>query len=92
MFLHDFIRKIKIILLINNTLNDKKTHSKPYWSILNSFSSNVKICTTPLIYSSGRIATIVSEKADLFNDFFASQFTPLKNTNTIPVFKDELAQ
>ena len=71
-----------IILKQSNTLKNKKTNPKLYWSNWNSFLSNVKIPSIPLIFSSGNIVTNVSEKANLFNDFFASQFTPLKETQT----------
>ena len=70
----------------SNILNDKKTDPKKYWTILNYFLNNIKIPSIPPLFSNGKTITNVVEKANLFNDFFAAQCTPLENTSTLPPF------
>ena len=68
----------------SNTLNDKKTDPKVYWTILNNFLNNIKIPSIPPILASGKTITSIVEKGNLFNNFFASQCTPLENTSKLP--------
>ena len=68
----------------SNALNDKNTDPKVYWTILNNFLNNIKIPSIPPILASGKIITNIVEKANLFNNFFTSQYTPLENTSKLP--------
>ena len=61
-------------------------HLKQYWAILNKFLNNKKIPTIPPLLVDGNTITNFSIKADLFNNFFASQCTPLANYSTLPHF------
>ena len=45
---------------------------------------NIKIPSIPPILASGKTITNIVEKANLFNNFFASQCTPLENTSKLP--------
>ena len=67
----------------SNALNDKNTDPKVYWIILNNFLNNIKIPSIPPILASGKTITNIAEKANLFNNFFASQCTPLENTSKL---------
>ena len=67
----------------SNALNDKNTDPKIYWIILNNFLNNTKIPSIPPILASGKTITNIVEKSNLFNNFFASQCTPLKNTSKL---------
>ena len=69
----------------SNALNDKNTDPKVYWTILNNFLNNIKIPSIPPILASGKTITNIVEKANLFNNFFASQCTPLENTSKLPL-------
>ena len=66
-----------------NALNDKNTDPKVYWTILNNFLNNIKILSIPP-KTSGKTITNTVNKANLFNNFFASQCTPLENTSKLP--------
>ena len=51
---------------------------------MNNFLNNIKIPSIPPILASGKTIANIVEKANLFNNFFASQCTPLENTNKLP--------
>ena len=84
----DLILNSKMSYIKNKTniLNDKKTDPKFYWTILNYFLNNIKISSIPPIFANGKSISNVADKANLFNDFFASQCTPLENSSTLPPF------
>ena len=69
-----------------DALNDKNTDPKVYWTILNNILHNIKIPSIPPILAYGKTITKMAEKANLFNNFFASQCTPLENTSKLPPF------
>ena len=75
----NFVIKIisKFMLLLRKSIY-------PYWTILNNFLNNIKIPSIPPILASGKTITNIVEKANLFNNFFASQCTPLENTSKLP--------
>ena len=68
----------------SNAVNDKNTDPKVYWTILNNFLNNIKILSILPILASGKTITNIVEKANVFNNFFASQCTPLENTSKLP--------
>ena len=68
----------------SNALNDKNTDPKVYWIILNIILHNIKIPSITPILACGKTITNIVEKANLFNNFFASQCTPLENTRKLP--------
>ena len=63
--------KEKYVRCISNKLNAPLAALKTYWSILNRFLNNRKIPEIPPLLVNGDIITNFSEKADLFNKFFA---------------------
>ena len=65
-------------------LKDPLTAPKMYWSILNRSLNKRKIPAIPLLLVNEDAVTNLSEKADLFNKFFADQYTPLNNLNKLP--------
>ena len=73
------------ILKKSNPLNDKNNDPKVYLTVLNNILHNIKIPSIPPILASGKTITNIVEKAILFNNFFASQCTPLENTSKLPV-------
>ena len=60
------------ILKKGNVLNDKGIGLKVYWTVLNNFQNTNKILSVSLIFMSGETITIIVEKANIFNEFFAS--------------------
>ena len=60
------------ILKKGNVLNDKGIGLKVYWTVLNNFQNTNKILSVSLIFMSGKTITIIVEKANIFNEFFAS--------------------
>ena len=64
-------------------LNNPKTCAKTYWSILKSFYNYGKISLIPPLLVNNKIVSDFTEKANLFNDFFATQCTPLSNNSVL---------
>ena len=69
---------------LSKILNDPLTSSKIYWSILKTFYSGTKIPLIPPIIIDNRVITNFREKADFFNNFFASQCTPIVYDSILP--------
>ena len=67
-----------------DALNDRNTDPKVYGTILNNILYNIKIPSIPPILAYGKTITNIVEKANLFNNFFASQCIPLENTTKVP--------
>ena len=59
---------------------------KAYWSIVNTFLHKKKIPLIPPIVVNDNIITSVSEKAGMFNNYFAKQCTLLQNESILPGF------
>ena len=66
-------------LKINNPNNSAKT----YWSILKSFYNDTKVPLIPPLLVNNKIVSDFTNKAKLFNDFFATQCTPLTNSSVL---------
>ena len=65
-------------------LTDPSLGPKRYWSILNSFLGKRKLPLIPPIQDEDNIITDYRKKADIFNDYFSSQCTPLDENNEVP--------
>ena len=57
-------------------LDNTKTLSKTYWSIINKFLYNKKTPTIPPVLVNTELVSDFKQKADLFNSYFISQCTP----------------
>ena len=57
-------------------LNDPSTSAKSYWTLLKTFHNKRKI--------NNNFVTDFKEKANLFNEFFCKQCTPVANDSTLP--------
>ena len=57
--------------------------SKAYWSLLKTFLNNKKIPLIPPLYHQGDFITNFKIKAELFNSFFASQCSLMKNDSKL---------
>ena len=67
-------------------LNDRITAPKTYWKIISRFLNNKEIPAIPPLLLNGEIISNFSQKASIFNKFFASQCTPLQNSSSLPIF------
>ena len=67
-------------------LVNSKTNSKTYQSIINKFLSNKKTLIIPPFLVNDELVSHFKQKANLFNIYFASQCTPIKNGSKIPNF------
>ena len=65
-------------------LTNVQRNSKTYWSLLNSFLNNKKIPLIPTLFHENKFVTDFKEKAELFNSFFAKQFSLIKNNRKLP--------
>ena len=66
-------RKSDFEKLIVKTNECALTAPKTYWKIINRFLSNKKISAIPPLLVNGEIISNFSQKASIFNNFFASQ-------------------
>ena len=55
-----------------------------YWSILNSFLGEKKMPIIPPLLDNGELVTDYQCKADVFNNYFASQCASLDNFDGVP--------
>ena len=78
--------KERFIAKMSTKLDNPKTFPKTYWSIINKFLSNKKTPIIPPVLGNGELVSDFEQKANLFNNYFASQCTPIKNSNKLPNF------
>ena len=68
----------------SNAFNDKRTDPKVCWTVLNNFLNYTKILSVPPILISIETIKNAVEKANIFNEFFPFQCSPLENSSKIP--------
>ena len=78
------VRKEEYYNNLSKKLNDPNTSAKTYWSILKSFYKGNRGLLIPPLLVNNKILSDFIEKANLFNDFFASQCTPISNSSILP--------
>ena len=78
--------KDEYIIQMCEKLNDHIAAPKTYWKVINRFLSNKKVPAIPPLLVSGEIISNFSQKASVFNKFFACQCTPLQNSSILPTF------
>ena len=64
---------------LGKRLNDPSTSAKSYWTY-----NKRKIPLTPLLLVNNTFVTDFKEKANLFNELFCKQCTPVPNDSTLP--------
>ena len=77
-------RKEKYYHHLSLKLNNPNISDKTYWSILKSFYYDTKVPLIPPLLANTKIVSDFTKKANLFNDFFATQSTPLANSSVLP--------
>ena len=78
------VRKEEYYDNLSKKLNDPNTSAKTYWSILKSFYKGTKVSLIPPLLLNNKIVSDFTEKANIFNDFYASQCTPINNSSKLP--------
>ena len=68
---------------MTDKLNVPNTALKPYCWILNHFLYSKKIPAIPHLLINGKWVSDFGTKANLFNDFFASIYTPINKENSL---------
>ena len=77
-------RKEKYYHHLSLKLNNLNTSAKTYWSILKPFYNDTKVPLIPSLLVNNKIVSDFTKKANLFNDFFFTQCTPLTNSSVLP--------
>ena len=65
-------------------IKNPETNAKTYWSVLKTFYNGQKALVIPPFLINNMRVSDFEVKANYFNDFFASQCTPLSNNSKIP--------
>ena len=78
-------RKEKYYHHLSLKLNSPNSSAKTYWSIPNSFYNDTKVPLIPPLLVNNKIVSDFIKKANIFNDFFAAQCTPLTNSSVLPL-------
>ena len=78
--------KDRYIAKMSAKLDNPKSIRKTYWSIINTFLNNEKIPIIPPILVNGELVSDFKQKANIFNNHFASLCTPIKNGSKLPNF------
>ena len=76
--------KKNYILKMITKLEYSNAAPKTYWAILNRLLYNKKIPAIPPLFVYGSFISDYCKKANLFNNFFASISTPIKNNSVLP--------
>ena len=66
--------------------------AKTYWLILKTFYKDQKIPLIPLLLADNKFVTDFKTKANIFNEYFAEQCTPLKNSSELAINQRFLTQ
>ena len=78
--------KRQYFLKMTSKLEDAFSAPKTYWTIINHLLYNKKIPAIPPLLVDGNFISDFNKKANLFNNFFASICTPIKNASALPYF------
>ena len=74
-----YTRKDEYYDHLSKKLNNLNTSSKTYWSILKSLFKGIRVPLIPPMLVNNKTVSNFTENANLFNDLFAFQCTPISN-------------
>ena len=77
--------KEKYYLRLSKTLIDPTTGGKTYWSIFKTLLNNKNFPCIPPLFHQGKYVTNFKTKAELFNSFFAKQYSIIRNSRKLPL-------
>ena len=69
---------------LGKKLNDTTLQSQTYWSILKGFYNGKRVPVILPLSFNNKFVTNFKAKANIFNDFFSKQCTPLANGGKLP--------
>ena len=69
---------------LTSQLMNPATSTKKYWSILKTHLNGKKIPLIPPLLHNNEFISDFTEKAQIFNEFFSNQCTPIDNDSEIP--------
>ena len=69
---------------LSRMLNDPKTSSKKYWSLLKTLMNGKKTPIIPPLLINNQFISDFKVKSNLFNNYFSDQCTPIANESQIP--------
>ena len=78
--------KKNYILNMSKKIEDSHTAPKAYWTILNRLIYNKKIPAIPPLFVDGNFISDFCAKTNIFNNYFASICTPIKNASVLPSY------
>ena len=70
----------------------KTLQAKTYWPILKTFYNDKKIPLIPPLLVDDKHVTDIKTKTNIFNEYFAEQYTLLKNNSVLPSNQTFLTQ
>ena len=76
----------RYIAKMSGKRDNPKTVAKTYWSFMNKFLSNKKTLIISRVLVNGELVSHSEQKANLLNNYFGSQCTPIKNDSKLPFF------
>ena len=85
----NFETKKKCIFNMTSKLADSQTTPETYWTLLNCLLYNKKMPAILPLLNDGKFVSDFYEKSNIFNNFFASICTPIKNASTSPSRKEQ---
>ena len=71
---------------LSEKLSNPKSNSNIFWSAFKRILNCKKMSNIPPLIENGIFHSCFSEKANIFNKYFAMQCTPLQNNSTLPNF------
>ena len=78
------VRKTEYYEKLSNSLNDPYISPKKYWSVLHRFLNKREISQIPPVRHNDKMVTETSDKAEIFNHFFAKQCSLISTNSSIP--------
>ena len=83
---NDIIAKAKTDYLsrLSRKLTDPSSSPNVFWGAMRRLINNKKISNIPPLQEGSSFVTNFSEKAAIFNKYFAQQCTPLQNSSVLP--------
>ena len=92
--LSDLISHTKALYYENfaKKLDNPLLQAKAYWSILKTFYNDKKVSLIPPLLIENEFVTDIKTKTNIFNKFFADQYTILKNNSMLPTNQMFLTQ
>ena len=84
--LNYYTTKNNYILKMTTKFQDPQTAAKTYWAILSRLLYKTKIPAIAPFFVNGKFVSDFCEKANLFNNVFASMCTQIKNSSALSLF------